>query len=321
MEEKLVSIIIPVYNVKPFLDTCIKSAINQTYKNIEIIIVDDGSTDGSDEICDLYATQDKRIQVVHQKNGGLSVARNTGIEKITGEYIFFLDSDDYIADNTIEIMMNSIIVEKLDIVCCNRVLFWDNGRKKIQFKQNNGDMFFNSKEAIIEMNKYHYIDMSAHSKIFKKELFEKIRFPEGKLSEDMFVMYKLFDRANKIGYISMPLLYYYQRSGSISKSKKINFDFVEAAENQLLYLGDKYPDIIPFMKGICMVANLTIYNAVIVNGGKVNKKDYSIIKNNIKKYYNKNNINELSFIRRLEIRLFLLNTTIYKIMVKIYKNL
>ena len=317
----LVSIVVPVYNVKPFLKRCIDSLIKQTYNNIEIIIVDDGSTDGSGELCDEIKKKSQKIKVIHQENGGLSAARNTGMRYIKGKYIFFLDSDDYIKETAIEKMVNALIENDLDVICCNRILFWDNNKEKIQYKQISNVLVMDSKEAIVQMNKYNYFDMSAHSKLFKKELFDNIVFPVGKLSEDMFIMYKIFELSNRIGYISEPLLYYYQRKGSISKSKKINFDFVEACNEQLTYVSRKYPDLKSYMKGVYIVSNLTIYNAVIGNGGKVSKEDLARIKENINKYYSKNNIKELSIIRKIEIIIFRFNKNIYDCFIKIYKKI
>ena len=316
----LVSIVVPVYNVKQYLKRCVESLINQTYKNIQIVLVDDGSTDGSSELCDRLSKVDKRIEVIHKKNGGLSDTRNHGIKKIKGKYVYFLDSDDFIEKDAIEIMLFEIIDKNLDIVCTNRILFWDNKKEKIKYKQEKETLIFSSKEAIIEMNKYTYIDMSA-SKMFKSDIFNNFEFPIGKLSEDMFIMYRIFDSVDRIGYISKPLLHYYQRAGSISKNSKINYDFIDASYEQMQFISKKYPELEAFMKGTYMVANLTSYNAVKGNGANVSKNDLSIIKKNIKKYYFKKNIVPLSRIRRIEIRLFITNTKIYNLFLKIYKKM
>ena len=317
----LVSVVVPVYNVRPYLERCISSLIKQTYTNIQIIIVDDGSDDGSSELCDEIKARDNRIEIIHQKNGGLSAARNTGLKYIKGEYIFFLDSDDYISTDAIEKMLSCLLKNNLDIVCCNRVLFWDNNKQKVQYDQIDSLLVMDPKNAIIEMNRYKYIDMSAHSKLFKKELFNSIKFPVGKLSEDMFIMYKIFEIADKVGYISEPLLYYYQRKGSISKSKKINFDFVEACKEQMVYVSHKYPDLKLYMEGVYIISNLTVYNAVIGYGGKISKSNFKKIRENIEMYYSKDCVKELSSIRKFEIKLFRFNRLIYNIFIMLYKNM
>lgn len=318
----LITIIVPVYNVKPYLVRCFDSIIKQTYANIEIIIVDDGSTDGSDKVIDEYAKRDNRIRAVHQKNGGLSAARNTGMKYMHGEYLFFLDSDDYIRNNAIELMHKTMVEKDLNILCCNRVLFWDDGKERIQYKSTNGKVLvFNSKDAIVEMNKYTYFDMSAHSKMYKTEIFDQIEFPVGKLSEDMFIMYLLFDKSKSIGYIDIPLLYYYQRSGSISKTKRINYDFIEAAEQQRVYVSNRYPELKKYMEAICMISNLTVYDIVVNNGGKCSKDELEYFKGNIKKYYKRDSIKQLSFKRRIQLRLFIINTALYNLLIKIYKKI
>ena len=240
---------------------------------------------------------------------------------IKGEYIFFLDSDDYISTDAIEKMLSCLLKNNLDIVCCNRVLFWDNNKQKVQYNQIDSILVMDSKNAIIEMNRYRYIDMSAHSKLFKKELFNSIKFPVGKLSEDMFIMYKIFEIADKVGYISEPLLYYYQRKGSISKSKKINFDFVEACKEQMVYVSHKYPDLKLYMEGVYIISNLTVYNAVIGYGGKISKSNFKKIRENIEMYYSKDCVKELSSIRKFEIKLFRFNRLIYNIFIMLYKNM
>lgn len=236
-----ISIIVPIYNVERYLNQCVKSIINQTYKNLEIILVDDGSPDNSGKLCDEYKEKDERIIVIHKKNGGLSDARNAGIEVATGKYIGFVDSDDYIEKDMYELLYNNMLREKAEISCCNRFLVYSNkteiyGEKKYY-------KVMNSQEAIKLACKIGYIGISAYTKLYKRELFENIRYPKGKISEDMYTTYKLFDKANKIVYDSTPKYYYRQRKGSITNSKKINTNAIEATKEMIEFVKNKYPEI------------------------------------------------------------------------------
>ena len=236
-----ISIVVPIYNVEKYLNQCIESIINQTYKNLEIILVNDGSSDNSGKICDEYEKQDERIIVIHKENGGLSDARNAGIEIATGKYIGFVDSDDYIEEDMYELLYNNMIKENTEISCCNRFLLYAN--KKEIYGEKKYYAVMDSQEAIELSCKIGYIGISAYTKLYKRDLFSNIRYPKGKISEDMYTTYKLFDKANKIVYDSTPKYYYRQRKGSITNSKKININALEAAKEMIEFVRNKYPDI------------------------------------------------------------------------------
>ena len=191
MDKELVSIIVPIYNVEKYLIKCIESILNQTYKNLEIILVDDGSTDSCNKICDRYKKIDKRVVVIHKKNGGLSSARNIGIKKAKGKLISFVDSDDYIKPNMIEELKNNMYFYNSDISVCDYYYIIDGKR---QISDNN-----NLKRNCITKykNKFIYKPNSAvWNKLYKKNLFEQIKFPEGKIYEDDYILYELLDKAN-----------------------------------------------------------------------------------------------------------------------------
>ena len=211
----LVSIIVPVYNVKDYLEKCVLSIINQTYKNIEIILVDDGSTDGCGALCDDLLKKDKRISVIHQNNGGLSDARNKGIDNSSGKYIMFIDSDDYIENNMVEVLYNGIIKNKGDIAICN---FYKNRNGK-DIKH-----LFGNKSFIVEDDsKYKYLcniyaarTVVSWNKIYKRNLFDDIRFPKGMIHEDQWIITDLLKKSKKIIYLMDEYLYHYvKRSNSI----------------------------------------------------------------------------------------------------------
>ncbi|HJG67480.1 MULTISPECIES: glycosyltransferase family 2 protein [Bacilli] len=238
--DELITVVIPIYNVERYVEQCLQSVINQTYKNLQIILVDDGSTDSSGEICDRFAAQDSRVQVIHQKNAGLSAARNVGIEFAKGEFISFIDSDDFVETNYIERLYTEIKAYNAQIAVCEYSRLDD--EKKI--------FYFHTKEPYTKTITYtEYLDeifktltlafVTAWAKLYKIELFNgefPIRFPEGKLAEDKYVTYLLALKSQNIVYLHEPNYCYRQRSGSITKSEasiKRAADDIEGCEKRL----------------------------------------------------------------------------------------
>lgn len=214
----LVSVIIPVYKVEKELNKCIDSVINQTYSNLEIILVDDGSPDNCPAICDKYAEKDHRIIVIHKKNGGLSDARNTGLEICKGDYISFVDSDDWIDDDFIETLLTNAIKENADIsiVACN--LVWDYGRCKTT-TDDNGYYVFNQDDGIKELLIQQKYQCMVCQKLYKREVIAEVRFPVGKLYEDVAISLPTFLNAKKIVTSGIAKYNYYQRKESIVNSQ------------------------------------------------------------------------------------------------------
>lgn len=217
MKGPLVSIIIPVYNVNEYLEQCLDSVIGQTYKNLEIILVNDGSTDDSGKICDKYARKDGRIIVVHKENGGLSSARNAGIELMQGQYVSFIDSDDYVHQQYIEILLKIAILYKTKLVIGSYIKISDNYvARYTERKKNRRVEEYSAEEAMLLMLYRKKIPMYAHGKLYDSSLFCNIRFPVGKLFEDMSTSWEIIKLIeNKIRYINIPLYFYRQRKGSI----------------------------------------------------------------------------------------------------------
>ena len=216
----LVSIIVPIYNVKSFLEECIESLINQSYSNIEIILVNDGSTDDSKDICEKYKRNDKRIELYNKSNGGLSDARNYGIDRANGEYIVFVDSDDVVDRDYIKLLVENSINEKSDICICNYEKFTNNflyNYNNYSYKKNIYLPIDYIKEMLcIKKNSY------AWGTLIKKELFMNIRFKKGVRFEDTEMMYKLYIKSNKIVFIDLPLYKYRQQENSIVHKYNIN---------------------------------------------------------------------------------------------------
>ncbi|MBO4894987.1 MAG: glycosyltransferase [Clostridia bacterium] len=219
---KKISIIIPVYKVEKYLQRCLDSVISQTYKNLEIILVDDGSPDNCGRICDEYAEKDDRIRVIHQENGGLSAARNAGLDIAIGDYIGFVDSDDYVARDMYEKLYNVLIENDADEAICNYE-FIDEFENELKYYSPIKDEVLSGAEAIIKLNyEYHWYYLVAWNKLYKKSVFEGERFPVGKVCEDNFIVHKLFYKCRKIVTLSEKLYFYTQRKDSIMGDIKLS---------------------------------------------------------------------------------------------------
>lgn len=214
---ELISIIVPVYNVDKYLSKCLDSIINQTYKNLEIILVDDGSTDASSKICDEYAESDERITVIHKKNAGLSSARNAGLDIAKGDYIGFVDSDDYIDAYMYENLYAAAIKNNVKLVICGHFVEKDD-KISIEISPIDEERLYDKNEALELLLDDKNIKNYAWDKLYKSCLFENVRYPEGKNYEDIYTTYLLFDKCEQICYIPHYSYYYQLRNDSISSN-------------------------------------------------------------------------------------------------------
>lgn len=232
MDGDLISVIIPVYNVERYLNQCIDSVVSQTYHNLEIILVDDGSSDNSGEICDKYAAKDNRIVVIHKTNGGLSDARNAGIKIAKGKYIGFVDSDDWIDSEMYDQLMTSISNSNSDIAICGLYREYLN---KTAYNEILDCGSFSSQVALGKLIDNTDIHDHACTKLFKTELWNNIEFPVGKYYEDILTTYKLFAKAKKVSAIKNCLYHYRQRQGSIVRNgfNDTRFAYINAVESLL----------------------------------------------------------------------------------------
>ena len=192
----LISVIIPIYKVEPYLRRCLDSVVGQTYKNLEIICVDDGSPDGCGAICEEYAAKDERIRVIHKENGGQSSARNAGLDIAQGEYISFIDSDDFVASDMVEYLYRLLKAHDADIsVCLHDIVRGEKRWKSYNFRE---DIVIGPKECLQRLLYNDGVDTSAWAKLYKKDIFADICFPEGKLSEDSGTTYRTFLASKRI---------------------------------------------------------------------------------------------------------------------------
>lgn len=239
---ELITVIVPIYKVEKYLKKCVDSIRSQTYKNLEIILVDDGSPDNCPQMCDQYAKEDSRVKVIHKKNGGLSDARNSGIDIATGEYIAFVDSDDYISCDMIEKLYSRIIKDESDLVLCN-IDFVDEAGNSIDMSTiQTDDKIIDEEKFWHEFYGVNYVYcVVAWNKLYRKKLFENVRYEKGRLHEDEYIIHKILSQCNKISFLKDVCYYYLQRADSImGKNFSVRrLDGSEALINRSLYFKNK----------------------------------------------------------------------------------
>ena len=278
MKTRKLSIIIPVYQVEPYLERCINSVLGQTFLDYEVILVDDGSTDGSEKICDKYAARFEKITVIHKKNGGLSSARNRGIEAASGEYLMFLDSDDILHSRAAELEVQLLEENQADIVICPLARFKDIQEIDCNAFINETKVsivsgleaergFFNNPAA----NMY----VSSCGKVFRSELFNDICFPEGRLFEDEFTTYKLYYLCKRIVVIDCPLYFYFINDSGITR----NLDIVKRMDEY-----DAQEERIAFFKG---EGEVDLYHLSLLGFLQSAQWDLLMLYKNQKKNYSK----------------------------------
>ena len=215
------SIIVPIYKVEKYLDECIQSILGQTFTDLELILVDDGSPDACPQMCDAIAEQDSRVRVIHQKNGGLSAARNTGIEAARGNWLGFVDSDDFVAPDFYEKLYNAAVNADADCAVCSVQLTHEDGSRMDtppQWKAYGGG--YTGEEILKTITWQDNVPyLVAWNKLYRREVFRTLRYPVGRINEDVFVFAELFDTIKKVACVEQPLYFYRQRTGSIMQSK------------------------------------------------------------------------------------------------------
>lgn len=316
-KDDLISIIIPVYNVENYLEECLKSVINQSYKRLEIILIDDGSTDKSGKICDKYKFIDKRIRVFHTKNEGVSHARNVGIENANGKYINFIDSDDYISKDMIEFLYNLIKKERADIAMCSAYDVYDSNIN-ISAKQNIY-LCLDNHDAFYYLLQPKYFGNGIWNKLISKKLFKNDRFPLKRTNgEELELLQKLIYRSKKVVYDSTPKYYYRQRNDSVTHNKILSIGLVDSMKSLCDFAGKKFPDLESLMFTNYILSCFQVYNNYIKNNIKTDTFNY--IYKELQSGKNKIEYKYLNISKRLQLFLFYHYNWLWNNIVKVIKR-
>lgn len=310
----MISIIIPVYNVNKYLVKCIESILAQSFQKFEIILIDDGSTDGSAEICDAYAAKYNNIKVIHKENGGVSSARNMGLDICEGKFITFIDSDDWIHIDYLQTLRNLILDNSADIAICEYLRVDNENIVDEEISPN-----FETLTKIDSFNKIYtekYINMIVvHGKLYRKNIFDNLRFPVGKIHEDEYMIHKILFKAEKIIYTDSKLLYYRHTPNSIMTSKfdEKQLHFIEAIEDRLNFcLANDLEFLIPKIEDQYAYELMSNFYKVKASNIKYKKEICKEIK---LKLFNLNSKN-LTTKRKLLIDLFRISPSLSKPLLK-----
>lgn len=283
VQRPLVSVIVPIYKVEKYLRRCIDSILAQTYNNFELILVDDGSPDNCGKICDEYEAKYPQIKVIHQHNQGLSAARNNAVPKSKGDYITFIDSDDFVTTDYLKYLV--LLIQKYDAqISAGSFVYQYEGRNLKQPKGETETMFFSSEDALENMNYAKGFGLTAWGKLYKRSLIEANPYPVGKLFEDIATTYKIVGESTGVAYGNRQIYYWLQRSNSIMRSSfnPRQLDGIEAAEKQLEYVQNRYPKAVPAAKYRLTSKAVELTGTLFASGG--DKKMFNKLKSSMKKY-------------------------------------
>lgn len=315
----IISVIIPVYNSKNYLECCLESVINQTFKNLEIIIVNDGSSDGSKEICELYAKKDSRIKLINQENQGVSAARNKGLDIAQGEYIGFVDSDDFVKQDMYEKLYKLITDNKADIAVCAVEEINTHGKKKSSSTDSNSKTFlFDTKEAVECILSGKFLTMYSVNKLYRRELFKDIRYKIGVIYEDTILSTQIFAKSKKVVYNSQVLYYYVRNPDSITLQKfsPKDMDIIDSGEYVSKFIEDRIPSLQKAAEYRKFWSYLHVLDRIILSG--MDRSDYRYRK--IICFIKSNGVNMLlnpyfSFKRKAGILAIIFSESIYRKMI------
>ncbi|MBU5337314.1 glycosyltransferase [Intestinibacter bartlettii] len=266
--QEIISVIVPIYKVEEYLERCINSILNQTYKNLEIILVNDGSPDKCPNICEEYAKKDDRIKVIHKQNGGLSDARNYGLNIAIGKYISFVDSDDYIEKNMYQDMINELRMKKADIVSCAINNVYSDRSVSSDIEERVYDTESALKDLILGKN----LNQTVWNKLYKKDVINGILFEKGKINEDDFWTYQVFANSKKIITLNKVLYNYIHRESSImgqGYSEK-NLNGLEARYNQYKFIEKNYPKLNLIAKKSVFFYAIFLYQKLLISKHDIN---------------------------------------------------
>lgn len=292
---KKISIIVPIFNSEKYLKRCLDSLIYQTYKNLEIILIDDGSNDDSLKICKNYQEKDKRIKIYSQRNQGVSAVRNKGLTIATGDYIAFVDSDDIISKNMYEILVECLEKNNSDISCCKYIKFTN----VYQFQLSTNSFNYSKNKALKLLLEEKEITNFLWDKLFKKELFTNVKFQENMIFEDLDVIYKIITKTNKITINNSILYAYYQRPNSYvhtyNENKIKNYMFI--IQKRYKYLHQNYPNLKKEINNSQILSILILFQMIVLNKNKKLLEDKEILEQYklLKELVNKTSIKTTNF--------------------------
>lgn len=268
----LISVIVPVYNTGMYLERCLDSILNQSYQNMEIILVDDGSTDDSPQKCDLYASRDGRIRTIHKKNGGQSSARNVGLNVCSGDYISFVDSDDWIEPDMYTTLLEQLEKYNASLVVCGRYDAYEDSEEKSIGKILGNNGLFDAYDILPKMTLGQASDFSVCDKLHRRDLWQTLRFPEGEIYEDFAVMYKVLIAAKKVVLCDKPFYFYYHRKNSTVTSgfREALSDYPKQTKQFLIDIMAWYPEYM----GHAVWAHIKAVQCVMISLLKSDKATY-----------------------------------------------
>lgn len=323
-KEHLISVIVPVYQVENTLKKCVDSILNQTYKNLEIILVDDGSPDGSGKICDEYALLDSRIKVIHKKNGGLSSARNAGLDVAIGEYVGFVDSDDWIEPTMYEELYKLLIDNCVKLANSGVFMDYDDGRTvffDVQYSGKEEIVLMEKEEALKENLLNTRITNSVCNKLFHTSIFDNLRMKEGIYFEDMEVMPKCIEKAEKVVHYNKPMYHYVQSGESILRRKYDlkHFTEVDLAFERMTDYKSNYPKL--FIQAVAAYISISLNVIHKSRGVKACvKRRHELIKE-IKRKQPKDVVECMRKNDRLKYKVFRVSPMLYEFIMIIYDRL
>lgn len=317
----LVSVIVPIYKVEDYIHRCVDSILGQSYENLEVILVDDGSPDNCGAICDEYGLKDRRVKVIHRENGGLSAARNSGLEIVTGKYIMFVDSDDWLDLDTIQYLYQIIKEHRADVSAVGLLSVFD-GTEPEKNIYSNKVKIYDKKQALETFLFNGQLSPCACGKLWKSNLWLKVRFPEGKLFEDQFTIYKILDEIERSVLSENKMYFYFKREGSIGHSEfsKRTYDLHDAIGDEYNYIINKYPEtesnlIVAYITWEIVFINMMIRSEY--KDDQIVNKVRKIARKNIRKCMSCEYINRT---RKIQIALFAYIYPLYVLAYKQYKK-
>lgn len=295
--EPLISVIIPIYKAEKYIEKCVRCVLAQSYRNLEVILVDDGSPDSSGAICDKLATEDCRIRVIHKENGGAATARNAGLDVMTGEYIAFVDADDYMELNYIETLYRTLKENNAQVSICNFKTIDEEGnavaidelhREEITEEAASGIQVFSGNDIILQDLQGHWEHVAPWGKLFRAELYRKVRYPKWFAHEDEPVFIQVFDQVTTAAACTEQLYYYVQHAGSLMNtaySEKDRSTYLTMWRERIAYYSDGEPKHRELLN--CILQAYVAWNVLYLalHSGEMTKEQQNELKGEIRKYF------------------------------------